>query len=206
MRTSARAVRTHSESLLKDTVAPRNSDFEQRLGFVVEGANQINLIVDGLTNYSIALQTNSVTFSSIALDVLVRSVLAKLRKELQQSGAEVIYGELPTVMGDLDRLLQVFEHLLRNALVHRGEDAPHIQISAGKQAGDWLVAVRDNGPGVETAYLETIFLPFERLQRQRPGVGLGLTVSRAIVERHGGVLWAESKAGEGATFFFTLPD
>ena len=137
---------------------------------------------------------------------MLRTVLARLDKELRSNDAKVSYDKLPRVSGDPDRLMQVFENLLRNALHHRGEAPPRIHITAEKQAEGWLFAVRDNGPGVEADYLESIFRPFERLHgRQRPGPGLGLAVCRAIVERHGGRIWAESQAGAGSTFFFTLP-
>jgi signal transduction histidine kinase len=71
---------------------------------------------------------------------------------------------------------------------------------------DWLFTVRDNGPGIEAAFLESIFTPFERLQvKERWGAGLGLAICRAIVERHGGHIWAESQPESGATLCFTLP-
>lgn len=205
LRASARVVRTHSELLLKDAPGQRDSNFEQRLGFIVEGARRIDSLVDGLASYSVVLQTGVAPFQTIRTDVLLRSVLAKLDKELRESGADVLYGELPTVTGNPDRLMQVFENLLRNALVHRGEVVPRIQISAGKQAEGWLFAIRDNGPGVEAASLDSIFLPFVRLQNKESGAGLGLAICRVIVERHGGRIWAESPAGSGATFCFTLP-
>lgn len=206
LRAAARAVRTHSELFLKDAGIPRNSGVEQRLGYIVDGARRIDLLVDGLASYSVALQTDVASFQSTRMDVLLRSALKKLDKELRDSGAEVSYGELPTVTGNLDRLTQVFEHLLRNALVHRGQAIPRIQIGADKQAEGWLFTVRDNGPGLEADSLERIFMPFERLQgRERPGAGLGLAICRAVVQRHGGRIWAESQAGSGATFRFTLP-
>jgi len=206
LRASARAVRTHSELILKDAGAARNSGFEQRLGFIVEGAGRIDLLLDGLASYSVALQTEAASFQSTRMDVLLRCVLAKLDRQLRECGAEVVYGELPLVTGNADRLMQVFENLLRNSLAHRGQAAPRIRISAGRQAEDWLLAVRDNGLGVEAASLERIFMPFERLPgRDRVGAGLGLTICRVIVERHGGRIWAESEAGDGATFCFTLP-
>ncbi len=119
-------------------------------------------------------------------------------------------GELPRVFGNPDRLAQVFENLLRNAVRHRGESAPHIHVQAEKQAAadgqeEWLFAIRDNGPGIEAAYLERIFKPFERLSAEKPEApGMGLAICRAIVERHGGKLWVESTPGSGSTFFFTL--
>ena len=182
------------------------SDLSERLGFIIDGARKIDLLVDGITSYSIALEIERESFQPTAMEVMLRTALAKLDQELRSHDAKVSYGKLPRVPGDPDRLIQVFENLLRNALQHRGEAPPSVNISAERRAEEWLFAVRDNGPGVEAAYLETIFRPFERLHgRQRQGPGLGLTVCREIVERHGGRMWAESQAGSGATFFFTLP-
>jgi len=206
LRSSTRAVRIHSELLLKDTEGPRNTTFEQRLGYVVAGAKTIDSLVEGLTKYSLALQTDASSFQSTATDVLLRSVLMKLSKELSDCEGKVTYDELPRVTGDPDRLMQVLEHLVRNAVVHRGEAAPQVHISACKRGEAWVFAVRDNGPGVDGVALERVFRPFERLKGgERTGAGLGLAISREIVERHGGRMWAESQVGEGATFLFTLP-
>lgn len=203
LRAPTRAVRTQSELLLRDRETSGNSSFEQRLGLIVEGARKIDLLLDGLAAYSVALQTNPASFQSAPMGVLLRSVLAKLSQDLRNCGAEVAYDDLPTVMGNPDRLMQVLENLLRNALIHRGHAAPHIDISAVRQAEEWLFSVRDNGPGVDAASLQKMFLPFERLQG--PGPGLGLAICREIVERHGGRIWAESQPGRGTTFRFTLP-
>ena len=140
--------------------------------------------MDGLTKYSLALQTDGVLPIHQATDVLLRSALMKLKKELSDCDGKVTYDELPRVTGDPDRLMQVFEHLVRNALVHRGETAPKIHISACKRGEDWVFAVRDNGPGVDGAALERIFRPFERLKGgERTGAGLGLAISLEIWKR-----------------------
>lgn len=204
LRSAARAVRTHSELFLRDA-PPRDSALNQRLGFIIDGSRRIDLLLDGLVRYSLALQTDPASFQPARMDVLLRFVLAQLDKDLKAAGAEVVYGELPEVTGDPDRLMQVFDILLRNALVHRGAAPPRIGITAVRQDGQWLLAVRDNGPGVEAAFLESIFLPFERLNGRGSGAGLGLTICRAIVERHGGRMWAESPPEGGAAFCFTLP-
>ena len=206
LRSGARAVRTHSELFLKEAAEPLDSAFDQRLGFIVDGARRIDLLLDSLVHYSLALQTDAASFQSTSMSVLLRLVLAQFDKELRAAEAEVVYGKLPSVIGNPDRLKQLLENLLRNALTHRGCAPPRIEISAAERAESWLFAVRDNGPGVEDALLERVFTPFERLDgSQRPGCGLGLATCRVIVERHGGRIWAESQAGNGATFFFTLP-
>ena len=199
-------MRTQSELLLRNPEASGNTAFEQQLSLIVEGARKLDSLLDGLAGYSVALQTNPASFQSAPMGVLLRSVLARLNQDLRDCGAEVAYDDLPTVMGNPDRLMQLIENLLRNALVHRGQDVPHIHVTSVRQAEEWLFAIHDNGPGVEAASLEKIFMPFQRLKgREHPGAGLGLAICREIVERHGGRIWAESQPGCGTTFRFTLP-
>jgi signal transduction histidine kinase len=199
LRTALRTIRAHTDLLLRPGL-------EDRLGLIVDGARRIDLLTDGIASYSIALQIQMGSFQSTPMDVLLRTVLARLDNELRANEASVAYHKLPRVSGDPDRLMEVFEKLLANALCHRGPVPPVIQITAERQAHEWLFAVRDNGPGVEAAYLESIFQPFVRLHgRRQAGPGLGLATCRIIVERHGGRIWAESTAVAGAAILFTLP-
>jgi len=204
--TALRAVRAHTDLLLRDREAAQAPSLEERLGFIADGARRIDLLADGIASYSIALQIQEGSFQLIPVDVLLRTVLAKLDQELRANAASVTYDKLPRVSGNPDLLMEVFANLLRNALCHRGSAPPLIRITAERRVDEWLFAVRDNGPGVETAYLERIFQPFVRLQGKRhAGPGLGLAICRVIVERHGGRIWAESEAGAGSAFLFTLP-
>jgi light-regulated signal transduction histidine kinase (bacteriophytochrome) len=205
LRAATRAVRTQSELLQRNRETSSDSALDERLGLIVEGARQIDLLVDGLSAYSLALQTDPASFRSISIGILLRSVLMKLNKDLRESGGEVSYGDLPVVTGNPDRLMQLLENLLRNALQHRGQVTPHIDITAVREEKFWLITVRDNGPGLESAFIEKIFMPFERLPGQHHGVGLGLAIARVIVERHGGRIWAETGAESGTVFRFTLP-
>lgn len=206
MRSPARAIRAHAELLAKDLAGTAAPGLEERLGFITSGIQSIEALADGLASYSLALRIETNSFQPAQMDVLLRLVLAKLRKELQATGAEVRYGTLPRIQGDPDRLTQLWESLILNAIRHRGPEAPRIDVSARREKQDWQFAVRDNGMGIEGAYLERIFAPFERLRnKQIPGCGMGLATAREIVERHGGRIWSESAPGAGATFFFTLP-
>lgn len=206
LRSSLRAIRAHTELVQKGVPAEEASDLDQNFAFIADGVRRIELLADGLSRYSIALQIEEESFQPTRMDVLFRTALARIDQEAQKPGAEVTCGELPQVSGKPDRLAQVFEILLHNALRHCGESTPRIHVTAEKQGGEWLFAVRDNGPGIEAAYLERIFKPFERLHAtERDGAGMGLAICRAIVERHGGRLWVESTPGTGSTFLFTLP-
>ena len=205
LRTPVRGIGAHAELLLKNLNRPTQpGDFAQSLGFIVDGARTIDRLVDALAGYATALQTDAGTSQSTRMDVLLRGVLAKLQSALRENGAEVTYDELPRVNANPDRMMQLFEQLIRNTLDHRGQDAPRVHISASEHAdGGWLFSVRDNGPGIETEELDRVFHPFERLHGK--GAGLGLAACRAVVEGHGWKIWAEPAPGGGCAIQFALP-
>jgi signal transduction histidine kinase len=204
IRSPLRAMRAHSELLLhtagKEEQASRTS-----AGFVVDGAKKLELLADGLARYSIALQLEPSTFQNIDAGVLLRMALARMQNELRDSASEVSYANLPKVSGNAERLSDVFEYLVSNAIRHSGRESTQVRIAYEKSESEFQFQVQDNGAGIEAAYLEAVFEPFTRLNRtNHNGPGLGLTVCRAILERHGGRIWAEDSA-HGALVRFTLP-
>ncbi len=110
------------------------------------------------------------------------------------------------VLGDRDKLKQVFVNLISNALKFAPEETP-VTVSISIEDEIVRIGVRDEGPGIAEEDKELLFKRFSRLDPTltKPGSGLGLYLSRLIVDRHGGKIWAESQVGEGATFYFTLP-
>lgn len=207
LRSPLRAIRAHAELLQKGSDKAPAADSAQLLGFIISGAENIHLLADGIATYSLALRTDPSSFQPAQMDVLLRLTLAKVRKELQACGAEVTYDPLPRVWGNPDRLSNVLENLILNAMRHRGTAAPRVHVRAEQRGQEWVFAVGDNGPGIEAPQLQRIFKPFERLRgKESPGPGLGLAIARAVVERHGGKIWAESPASGGSIFFFTLPE
>ena len=203
LRAPLRAVRAHTELLLRD--AAQTAGLAERMGFIVDGARRIDLLVDALSSFSLALRIDSASFQPTPMDVVLRRVLAKLERELRANDAVVTHSGLPPVRGNPDRLMELLERLLRNAVRYRGPVPPRIQIDAAKQSSKWLFSVRDNGSGVDPEDVERIFEPFEHGHNHRAGPGMGLAICRVIVERHGGKIWAEPNAGNGTTFFFVLP-
>jgi signal transduction histidine kinase len=204
LRTPLRGVRAHSELLqrhLKDREA-LPAEVHRSLDFVLDGARKADLIVDGIAAYATALQIDPSHFLPTRLDVTLRAALVKLDSALQQEGAEVRYSELPRVSGDPDRLAELFERIIRNALDHRGSEAPRIQVCAAQADNGWRLTVQNNGPGVASSELENIFRPFQKLHGT--GAGMGLAACRAIVAAHGGRIWAESPSF-GLAIVFTLP-
>jgi PAS domain S-box-containing protein len=142
------------------------------------------------------------------VEALLERTLRALQRAVEETGAEVTHDPLPTVMADEAQLGQVFQNLIANALKFRRESVPpHVHISARREGETWLFAVADNGIGIDPQQADRIFEIFQRLHtwEEYPGTGIGLALSRKIIERHGGRIWVESEPGEGATFYFTLP-
>jgi light-regulated signal transduction histidine kinase (bacteriophytochrome) len=138
---------------------------------------------------------------------VLETVLANLKLAASESHAVIEHEPLPTVLGDSVQLAQVFQNLLGNALKFRGNTPPRIDIGARRNNGEWLFFMKDNGIGIDPRNFSRIFVLFQRLhtRQEYPGTGMGLAICKKIIERHGGRIWAESKAGEGTTFFFTIP-
>ena len=204
LRGPLRTVRTHAELLVRNSAAGQDDDSKQSLAFVVSGVEAAVAVLDGIADHALALAIDASRFHPVPLDVIVRGALARLSTQLRASDAEVSYDDLPSVPGDADRLLQLFEYLVDRALRGGGPNPRRIRVSAEPQNGAWLLTVRDNAPGMDAANLEAVFTPFARVHaNQRPGPGLA--TCRMIVERHGGKMWAESDPGGGCVFRFTLP-
>jgi signal transduction histidine kinase len=202
LRNPVRAIRTHAEMMAK---ASPPEDGKENLGFILDGARTIELLTEGLADYAGALHVEPRSFQSVPMDVMLRTAISRLDREIHERGASVTSTELPAVSGDAGLLLRVVEQLLRNAVRHSRRNSPHIHVAARSDGNAWTFAVQDDGCGIDNRYLERIFRPFERLDASNSGVGLGLAICRIILDGHGGKIWAESEPGTGSIFRFTLP-
>jgi light-regulated signal transduction histidine kinase (bacteriophytochrome) len=176
------------------------------LSAVVESAKRMKGLLDGLLKYSrVGAQRNPVDL--VNCEEACDAAVADLRVAFEQSHAVLTRDPLPTVPGDRTQLIQLFQNLLANAIKFRGPDLPCVHISAQRRGHEWLLAVRDNGIGIDPQKFDQIFLLFHRLHSrdEYPGTGIGLALCRKIVSQHGGHIWVESTPGKGAIFFFTLP-
>jgi signal transduction histidine kinase len=104
-------------------------------------------------------------------------------------------------------MIQLFQNLISNALKFQNGGSPSVHVSALPNGNDWRISIEDNGIGIAPEQSERVFQMFRRLhtREEYPGNGMGLAISKKIVERHGGKIWFESELGKGATFFFTVP-
>ena len=184
-----------------------NSDESRDRGarYLQDGVARMETLIQDIAEYCYA-EVREMEDSATDLEMSLLEAKTELASELKSSGAIVTHDPLPTVPGNATSLAVLMRCLLGNACKFRGEAAPRIHVGAVQQDGEWILSVRDNGAGFNPVYRERIFRPFERLNgKQFPGSGLGLTIAKRIVERHGGQIWAESMPGEGSTIRFSLP-
>jgi hypothetical protein len=165
-------------------------------------------LINGLLEYSRVGTRGKAPQLTAVKDALDQALL-NLCRSIEESGAQVVAGDLPSVVMDPLQLQQLLQNLIGNAIKFRlPQTPPRVTVSAERGPGEWLIAVRDNGIGIDPRFAQRIFLIFQRLHThdEYPGTGIGLAVCKKIVERHGGRIWVESKPGAGASFLFTIPD
>lgn len=171
------------------------------------GVDRVRQLLRDLLEYA-RVTTHGQPFGQVDMQRVVDEVLAELDDELHETGAVVTATDLPTVKGDAFQLTQLMRNLLENAIKFRSESPPSVVVTADRGEGEWLFSVGDNGIGIDPRYAIHVFTIFQRLhgRDEFAGTGVGLAISKKIVERHQGRIWVESKPEGGATFFFTLAD
>ncbi|HEY4233779.1 MAG TPA: response regulator [Lacipirellulaceae bacterium] len=174
---------------------------------IVNGAKRMKALVMALLNYSRVSHDEQLAVSEVDFREIVSDVLANLQSAIDETGAVVSVGEMPTVVGDRSQLVQLLQNLIGNAMLYRGQQPPRIQIDAQRDNELWQFWVRDNGIGIAAEYHQQIFEIFRRLHSrdEYPGTGIGLAVCKKIVQRHGGQISVDSQIGAGSVFRFTIP-
>jgi signal transduction histidine kinase len=192
---------TASES---ENLSEQGQDFLRRMS---NAAGRMRALIDDLLMFS-RVSTKGRPFVPIPLSESVAQVLMDLDMGIEESGARVTVGELPTVEADPVQMRQLLQNLLGNALKFRREGVPpEIDVEAQVSGGVAELTIRDNGLGFDPQYATRIFRAFERLHGTSayPGTGIGLALCRKIVERHHGTITADSTPGHGALFTIRLP-
>lgn len=178
----------------------------QYIDFAVDGAQRMRQIILDLLNYSRVGQ-KELSRESLCLDELLEDILKLERAGITETEATVTWKNLPAIEADKAPIKQVFQNLINNAIKYRRPDvAPKIQIQGEEKDQYWKFSVIDNGIGIKKEYHENIFAIFRRLhtQEEYTGTGIGLAVTKKIVEKHGGQIWVESDGGPGSIFRFTI--
>ena len=181
-----------------------DKDANEFIDFAVDGSNRMRLLINSLLEYS---RVNKIKpFEWVEPVEIIEDVLQDIKDKVAESGAIVKYAKLPKIYADPVLIGQLFQNLIGNAIKFRDGKPPEVKITGKRQDGEVLFSVEDNGIGIKSEYDDKIFIIFQRLNSREkyPGTGIGLSICKKIVERHGGRIWVESEPGKGATFYFTI--
>ncbi len=199
-------------SLLKDSLEDKLSEEDQEnMKFMIDGADRMNKMIEGLLMYS-RVSTKEAPLEEVDLNAVIEQLRqVELSALLEESSATIeVPNQLPKVWANSVQTSQLLQNLVANGIKYRAQGVnPHVVITAGSTPeGQIRINVKDNGIGIEEKYCSDIFKMFRRLhsRREYEGTGIGLSVCKRIVEKHGGQIGVESEPGKGSTFWFTLPD
>jgi light-regulated signal transduction histidine kinase (bacteriophytochrome) len=186
-----------------------DSDADEFMDYIVDAAKRMQQLINDLLEYS-RVATRGEELRQVNTEEVLDKVLYSLKSSIDENKAEIRVDPLPTVMADKGQLILLFQNLISNAIKFRKEDEPpriHISCINDEEKGEYLFSVSDSGIGMELQYFDRIFTIFQHLHTmdEYEGTGIGLSIAKRIVERHGGRIWVESSLGKGSTFYFTIP-
>jgi signal transduction histidine kinase len=200
-----RMVATYTQLLSERYSGKLDEQADKYIHYAVDGAVRMQTLIQDLLAFSRAGRQGT-ELKATDSNAILKAALIDLAGAVQESGAVINYEELPAVMGNSLQLQQVFQNLLANAIKFRGIEPPVIEISASQTDAECTFSFSDNGIGISAEHAETIFVVFQRLhtREEYAGNGIGLSICKRIIERHGGKIWIESSPQGGTTFKFTL--
>jgi len=204
----ARMVKGYMDLLAQRCGDQLDAKAGEYVAYAVDGAERMQEMIRALLRLS-RVKTRGEAFAPTDVEAVLARTLNTLRRSIKDAGAEVTHDPLPTLMADGAQLTQVLQNLITNGIKFcREDEPPRVHVSAQREGDEWVFSVADNGIGIDPEQADRLFQIFQRLhtRREYPGTGIGLALCRRIVERHGGRIWVESEPGQGATFYFTLPD
>lgn len=207
MQEPLRMVMNFSQIIAKDYHDRLDDDGREYLKIIADSALRMRDMVQDLLDYA-RLGREGVRFGEVDMAVELSHVQDNLGALIQETGAQIACVFLPKIRGNAVQIMRLLQNLIANAIKYQPRgNIPHIHVHAADEGENWLIAIKDNGMGIEAAFIDQVFQPFRRLHTWDAfrGTGLGLAVCRKIIESHGGRIWAESEPGRGSTFLFTLP-
>ena len=200
-----RMVASYTQLLSRRYKGKLDADADEFIAFAVDGANRMQRLIQDLLAYS-RIGTSANDLQAVSSEDALERALTNLRGAIEEKHAEITHDALQPVMADEGQLTQLFQNLIGNGIKYQKPGIPRVHIAAKKDGKNWEFSVQDNGLGIEPQHFERIFGMFQRLHKREEfaGTGIGLSICKKIVERHGGVISVESQLGHGSIFRFTV--
>jgi len=201
-----RKVASFSQLLQRRYAGKLDARADQYIEFAVDGAKRMQALINDLLAYSRVGRSDREP-ALVPSDAALTQARANLAQQIEETGATIETGHLPLVLAEMPLLIAVFQNLLSNALKFSGGKPPRIVVTVRRDEPFWLFSFSDNGIGIEPEYAERIFVIFQRLNERSAytGTGIGLAMTRKIIENFGGRIWLDTAFTGGTRFCFTLP-
>ncbi|MGI9534230.1 MAG: PAS domain S-box protein, partial [Thermodesulfobacteriota bacterium] len=167
-----------------------DNDANDYIDFAVDGAERMKILIQDLLAFS-RVGTSGEEFTLTSTQAILDEVLSNLEISINENGAVITSDPLPDLVVDRTQIMQLFQNLITNAIKYKGDKSPEINIELHDNYSEWLFCFKDNGIGIEPTYADQIFVIFQRLhgKGEYSGTGIGLSIAKRIVERHGGKIW-----------------
>ncbi|UTW13400.1 sensor histidine kinase [Marinobacterium rhizophilum] len=208
LRAPLRAIDGFSQALMEDYGDQLGDVGSDYLARVRAAAQRMGTLIDALLSLS-RISRAGLNRSSLDISALAESVMADIRGSDPDRKVELVIAPAAIVQADPHLIRAVLENLMNNAWKYSGKcQVAKIEFGLDLLNGETCYYVRDNGAGFDMAYADKLFGAFQRLHHEQeyPGTGIGLATVQRIIHRHAGRIWAQAAVGEGATFYFTLPN
>ena len=179
---------------------------KQYIHFAVDGAQRMRRLILDLLEFSRIGRIQDPP-EEVDLNNIINEIILLYHTEIKEKSAVIVTEKLPVIYSHRSAVTQVFQNLIGNALKYSQEALPvQINISVQEQEKYWQFSVADNGIGIQPEYFEKIFVIFQRLhdREKYPGTGIGLAITKKIVDNMGGSIRVQSEEGRGSTFYFTI--
>jgi chemotaxis family two-component system sensor kinase Cph1 len=200
-------MRSMADLILKRHRLQVDAETQALFGFLQASSDKLEKLLTGIRTYMRIVGQQPMPYRHFNAGAALDGALSTIQDSIDSSEAQVTRDRLPEVYGDPSQIGYAFACLIANSIKFRAERRPEIHVSAAPEEKGWRFSVKDNGIGIEPKNCERIFAVFKRIHNEGyPGAGVGLAIARRVLEKHGGRIWAESQLGQGATFFFILPD
>ena len=201
-----RKVASFTQLLQRRYAGQLDARANQYIEFAVDGAKRMQALINDLLSYSRVGRSDREP-ALVSSDAALTQARANLAEQIEATGATIETGHLPFVLAELPLLIAVFQNLLSNALKFSGDKPPRVVITVRRDEPFWLFSFSDSGIGIEPEYADRIFVIFQRLHERSAyaGTGIGLAMTRKIIEYFGGRIWLDTAFSGGTRFFFTLP-
>jgi len=202
-----RMITSFLQLLQKKYSAELDEEANDFINYAVDGAKRMNIMINDLLEYS-RIGSTERKYEYLQSEKIIETVIKNLKPSIEESNAIITYDPLPLIYANEYMMIQLFQNIISNAIKYRGEETPKIHVSTDYIDEEYIFSITDNGIGIDQKYLERIFKIFQRLHTHEKyeGTGIGLAISKRIIQKHRGKIWVESELGKGTTFYFTIPN